>query len=155
MAASTAADLLAQLEAEQRDVEAKLKEQQQKVRDKYRDKLNARLTELQAAYDEYQAVENALQSLDGNRRAQATAARGKGTSSVAGGKAAKQFARAVKDNPGKTVTELARVLGRDKPNYLYRISAELVKTGVLRKEGKGFALVDESYTHDGGSATTK
>lgn len=54
-------------------------------------------------------------------------------------KRANQFISVVEKNPGITVGEAAKQM-KVKPNYLYRMSAELVKRGQIVKDGRGFKI---------------
>lgn len=56
-----------------------------------------------------------------------------------GGNRAEQFVKLVSENPGITVSEVARQMGI-KPNYLYRISKEVVDKGEVVKDGRGYKV---------------
>ena len=66
---------------------------------------------------------------DGRRRRRGRRARG--------GTRAAQAERLVRDNPGITISELAKKMGIT-PNYLYRVMPQLEKDGKVRKRDKGW-----------------
>jgi hypothetical protein len=55
----------------------------------------------------------------------------------AGATRADQALAAIRSNPGITIPELARKL-RIRPNYLYRVTAELQRQRRIRRRGRGF-----------------
>jgi hypothetical protein len=55
----------------------------------------------------------------------------------AGGTRADHAVNAIKANPGITIPELAQKL-KIRPNYLYRVTAQLQKERRIRKRGRGF-----------------
>jgi sugar-specific transcriptional regulator TrmB len=54
-----------------------------------------------------------------------------------GGTRADQAVKIVSENPGITASEIAKQM-RIKPNYLYRVLAELEKEGRVRKDGRTY-----------------
>ena len=57
--------------------------------------------------------------------------------SRAGGTRAEQTLATIKANPGIDITELAKKLGI-RPNYLYRVTAQLQRERKIRRRGGGF-----------------
>lgn len=57
------------------------------------------------------------------------------------GTRSKQALKAVQDQPGITIPELAQTMGIAQ-NYLYRVMPELQKDGQVRKEGRGWYPVE-------------
>ena len=55
-----------------------------------------------------------------------------------GGTRAEQALKVVRDNPGITVSELARRMSIKQPNYLYRVMNQLQSEGAVKKSGKGY-----------------
>jgi hypothetical protein len=66
-----------------------------------------------------------------------TTGRRAGQRSRAGGTRAEHTLSAIKSKPGITIPELANTLGI-RPNYLYRVTAQLQKERKIRKRGRGF-----------------
>ena len=102
-----------------------------------RSEIDSRLKELKPLYDEYLTLQKAKQALDGvdrPRRGPSTRRR-RGRPRGSGGTAAKALA-AIRQNPGITVTELARELKMRHPNYLYRVLPQLEAQGAVKKDGK-------------------
>jgi sugar-specific transcriptional regulator TrmB len=104
--------------------------------DQARSLLEQRRRELQ---DELRQIETALSGLTGRRRGP-----GRPRGSVTrtrrrrrGGTRGEQAAKHVKSNPGITPSEIAKKMGI-KPNYLYRVMADLQKEGRVRKRGRGY-----------------
>ncbi len=54
-----------------------------------------------------------------------------------GGTRAEQALKLIGANPGKTASELATEM-KIKPNYLYRVLAELEQEGKVRKDGRAY-----------------
>ena len=54
-----------------------------------------------------------------------------------GGTRADQAVKLVTENPGISASEIAKRM-RIKPNYLYRVLAELEKEGRVRKDGRAY-----------------
>jgi hypothetical protein len=106
-----------------------------------RSEIDARLKELKPLHEEYLTLQKAKAALDGvNKpaRAAAGARRGKrGRPPGSGGTAAKAL-ETIRQNPGITVTELARELKMRHPNYLYRVLPQLEAQGAVRKDGTGW-----------------
>ena len=103
-----------------------------------RSEIDARLKELKPLYDEYLTLQKAKQALDGVNRPRPAATRRKGRRGRprgSGGTSAKAL-EAIRQNPGITVTELARELKMRHPNYLYRVLPQLESQGAVRKDGK-------------------
>ena len=44
----------------------------------------------------------------------------------------------MRDNPGITVSDLARKLNIKQPNYLYRVMNQLQAEGAVTKSGRGY-----------------
>jgi predicted Rossmann fold nucleotide-binding protein DprA/Smf involved in DNA uptake len=57
-----------------------------------------------------------------------------------GGTRAEHALKHVSQNPGASASDIAGGLGI-KPNYVYRVMAELEKDGKVRKEGRGYFAV--------------
>jgi hypothetical protein len=106
-----------------------------------RSEIDARLKELKPLYDEYLTLQKAKQALDGverPRRGPSGARRGRrGRPRGSGGTSAKAL-KVIGENPGITVSELARQLKMRHPNYLYRVLPQLEAQGAVRKDGKGW-----------------
>jgi hypothetical protein len=108
-----------------------------------RSEIDARLKELKPLHDEYLTLQKAKEALEGVNRprragAGATQRRGRrGRPRGSGGTSAKAL-EAIRQNPGITVTELARELKMRHPNYLYRVLPQLESQGAVRKDGKGW-----------------
>jgi hypothetical protein len=82
------------------------------------------------------------------RRSTATRSGGRGgrtraRRSRAGGTRAEQTFAAIQSQPGITIPELASKLNV-RPNYLYRVTAELQKDRRVRKRGRGFHASNSS-----------
>jgi hypothetical protein len=105
--------------------------------------LKERREELRA---ELKQIEQALSDLGGSRRGPGRP-RGKKTgASTGGGKRrrrrrggtrAEHALKHVTEHPGATASEIATAMGI-KPNYVYRVMAELEKDGRVSKQGKGY-----------------
>ena len=110
-----------------------------------RSEIDARLKELKPLHEEYLTLQKAKEALEGvNRPKRAAAAaprRGRrGRPRGSGGTSAKAL-ETIRQNPGITVTELARELKMRHPNYLYRVLPQLEAQGAVRKDGKGWHAV--------------
>lgn len=129
--------------------------------DEKKREINARLKELRPLVDEFHRLEAAAAALDGvgaqaanapasstsggSRRAKRSGGSSNGNGSGGGGRGrpkgsgtrSKQALKAVTDQPGITIPELAQVMGIAQ-NYLYRVMPELQKDGLVRKEGRGW-----------------
>ena len=91
-------------------------------------------------------LERALASLTGGREGRRGPGRPRrSTASSAprrrrrrrGGTRADQAVKLVAENPGISASEIAKRM-RIKPNYLYRVLAELEKEGKIRKDGRAY-----------------
>ena len=106
-----------------------------------RSEIEARLKELRPLHEEYLTLQKAKEALDGvekPKRAAASPRRGRrGRPRGSGGTSAKAL-EVIRQNPGISVTELARELKMRHPNYLYRVLPQLESQGAVRKDGKGW-----------------
>ena len=106
-----------------------------------RSEIEARLKELKPLHEEYLTLQKATEALDGvdrPKRASTGPRRGRrGRPRGSGGTSAKALA-VIRENPGISVTELARELKMRHPNYLYRVLPQLESQGAVRKDGKGW-----------------
>ena len=106
-----------------------------------RSEIDARLKELKPLYDEYLTLQKAKAALDGVDRPRRAGAprrgRRRGRPRGSGGTSAKAL-NVIRQNPGITVSDLARELKMRHPNYLYRVLPQLEAKGAVRKEGKGW-----------------
>jgi DNA invertase Pin-like site-specific DNA recombinase len=102
-----------------------------------------RLKELDA---ERAQLERALASLTGGREGRRGPGRPRGTGAAAaprrrrrrrGGTRADQAVKLIEANPGISASEIAKQM-KIKPNYLYRVLAELEKEGRVRKDGRAY-----------------
>ena len=103
--------------------------------------IKERLAELDA---EKAQLERALASLTGGRqgrrgpgRPKATARRAGGRRRRRGGTRSDQAVKLVTANPGISASEIAQKMSI-KPNYLYRVLADLEKQGKVRKDGRAY-----------------
>jgi hypothetical protein len=119
---------------------------------KQRQQIEARLKELQPAHEEYLTLLEARDALagvkpaNGRRRGpgrppgsgrKKTTARKKTRRRRRGGTRAEQALTLIKQNPGITVTDIAKRMGI-RQNYLYRVTGELQKDRKVRRRGSGF-----------------
>jgi predicted Rossmann fold nucleotide-binding protein DprA/Smf involved in DNA uptake len=104
-----------------------------------------RLAELDEERKQLLEVLSALKSGGSSRRSRSPR-RGKSTRSSAprpgrrrrkGGTRAEHAEKAVADNPGIKASQIAEEL-KIKPNYVYRVMADLVKEGRVIKKGTGY-----------------
>lgn len=106
-----------------------------------RSEIEARLKELKPLHEEYLTLQKAKEALDGvdrPKRAATGARRGRrGRPRGSGGTSAKAL-EVIRQNPGISVSELARELKMRHPNYLYRVLPQLESQGAVRKDGKGW-----------------
>jgi sugar-specific transcriptional regulator TrmB len=111
--------------------------------DRARKDIESRLSDLRS---EVKRLEDALGALTGGRRSSGRPRRapakraGNGRRRgrrAGGGTRAAQAHRLVKNNPGITISELAKKMGIT-PNYLYRVMPQLEKEGKVRKRDKGW-----------------
>jgi DNA invertase Pin-like site-specific DNA recombinase len=106
--------------------------------------IRARIKELDA---ERGQLERALASLTGGREGRRGPGRPRGSSNSTGttrrrrrrrgGTRADQAVKLVSDNPGISASEIAKQMSI-KPNYLYRVLADLEKEGKVRKDGRAY-----------------
>jgi DNA invertase Pin-like site-specific DNA recombinase len=96
-------------------------------------------------------LERALASLTGGREGRRGPGRPRGSSASSGagqgsgrrrrrrrgGTRADQAVKLVAANPGISASEIAKQM-KIKPNYLYRVLAELEKEGKVRKDGRSY-----------------
>ena len=111
-----------------------------------RAEIEERLKELRPLHEEYLKLERAKAALDGvDDRPRRGRPRGS-TSSPAprrrrrrrGGTRGDEALALIRQNPGVSVSELARMMNIDPPNYLYRVMANLQADGAVTKQGKGY-----------------
>jgi Winged helix-turn-helix DNA-binding len=110
-----------------------------------RAEIDQRLKELRPLHEEYLKLERAKAALDGVDAPR----RGRPRGSAAGGGTRRRRRRRgstrgdealnlIRQNPGVTVSELARMMNISPPNYLYRVVGNLQSDGAVKKEGKGY-----------------
>jgi hypothetical protein len=124
---------------------------------KQRAQITRRLDELRPLYEEYLTLERAQEALDqlgapvrratrgrgpGRPPGRRTAARRRGRPATtrrrrSGGTRADDAAKVIRANPGITIPELADKL-KMRPNYLYRVTAQLQKERKIKKRGREF-----------------
>lgn len=114
--------------------------------DAIRKLVEERLAELD---EERTQLLDALKALDGRKSpgrprgsngkspSRSTSTRRPGRRRRKGGTRAEHAEKAVADNPGIKASEIAEQL-KIKPNYVYRVMAELVKDGRVTKKGTGY-----------------
>ena len=111
-----------------------------------RTEIEERLKELRPLHEEYLKLQRAKEALDGvdtPRRG-----RPRGSTSAGSGNGRRRRRRGstrgdealnlIRQNPGVTVSELARMMNISPPNYLYRVVGNLQSDGAVRKQGKGY-----------------
>ena len=109
-----------------------------------RAEIDNRLKELRPLHEEYLKLERAkaaLDGVDGPRRGRPRGSGGGGTRRRrrrGGSTRADETLNLIRQNPGATVSELARMMNISPPNYLYRVVANLQSDGAVTKEGKGY-----------------
>ena len=106
--------------------------------------LRARIKELDA---ERGQLERALATLTGGREGRRGPGRPRASSGSAttgrrrrrrrGGTRADQAVKLIGENPGISASEIASRM-KIKPNYMYRVLAELEKEGRVRKDGRAY-----------------
>jgi hypothetical protein len=101
--------------------------------------IRERISELDA---ERAQLSRALESLTGRRAPARGPGRPRGSSRGSGrrrrrGTRADQAVSMIGANPGVSASEIARKM-KIKPNYLYRVLAELEKEGKVRKDGRSY-----------------
>src|SRR3954453_17195883 len=103
--------------------------------------IRERIRELDA---ERGKLERALASLTGGREGRRGPGRPRSSAAASaprrrrrrrGGTRADQAVKLISDNPGASASEIAKQM-RIKPNYLYRVLADLEKDGKVRKDGR-------------------
>lgn len=112
------------------------------VLEEARDLIKRRLSDLD---EERKRLERALADIGGSvrRRGRPRGSRstgggsGKRRRSRKGGTRAEHALELIKANPGMSAGEIAKKLGI-KPNYMYRVMAELQKDGLVNKQGRGY-----------------
>jgi winged helix-turn-helix DNA-binding protein len=111
--------------------------------------IDNRLRELRPLHEEFLKLErakSALQGVDGPRRGRP---RGSGAASTGatgtrrrrrrrGSTRGDEALNIIRQNPGVTVSEMARMMNVSPPNYLYRVMANLQADGAVKKQGKGY-----------------
>jgi Winged helix-turn-helix DNA-binding len=111
-----------------------------------RAEIDERLKELRPLHEEYLRLEQAkaaLEDLGGPRRGPGRP-RGAGGATRrrrrrrGGGTRGDQALELIRQNPGVTVSELARMMSISPPNYLYRVVANLQSDGAVKKQGRGY-----------------
>ena len=110
-----------------------------------RAEIDQRLKELRPLHEEYLKLERAKAALDGVDAPRRGRPRG---STSTGGTRRRRRRRGstrgdealalLRQNPGATVSELARMMNISPPNYLYRVMANLQSDGAVKKQGKGY-----------------
>jgi Winged helix-turn-helix DNA-binding len=109
-----------------------------------RAEIDERLKELRPLHEEFLKLERAKAALDGVDAPR----RGRPRGSGGGGGTRRRRRRGstrgdealglIRQNPGVTVSELARMMNISPPNYLYRVVGNLQSDGAVKKEGKGY-----------------
>ncbi len=101
---------------------------------------------------ELKQIEQALSDLGGARRGPGRPRGSRNGASTAndrkrrrrrGGTRAEHALKHVTEHPGANATEIASAMGI-KPNYVYRVMAELEKDGKVAKQGKGYHVADDA-----------
>lgn len=106
------------------------------VIDKARDLLKGRLSEIT---DEADRLERAITSLNGSvpaRRGRPKGAKGKPRARRSGTRADEAL-ELIKGSPGIGASDIASVM-KIKPNYLYRVLADLEKQKLVTKKGRAY-----------------
>jgi Winged helix-turn-helix DNA-binding len=112
-----------------------------------RAEIDERLKELRPLHEEYLRLERAKAALDGLDGPSRRPGRPRGSSAAgtrrrrrrrSGSTRGDEALALVRQNPGATVSELARMMNISPPNYLYRVMANLQSDGAVKKEGKGY-----------------
>lgn len=105
--------------------------------EEFKTKAKERMKELEPAVREHAEL---TEFLDARKPSSNSTARAPRQSHAGrGGKRAEEFTNVVRENPGITVTEVAKKMGIQ-PNYLYRISGDLAKEGKIVKDGRGLKV---------------
>jgi hypothetical protein len=113
--------------------------------------IDNRLRELRPLHEEFLRLErakSALQGVDGPRRGRPRGSGAASAGSATGGNRRRRRRRGstrgddalniIRQNPGVTVSEMARMMNVSPPNYLYRVMANLQADGAVKKQGKGY-----------------
>ena len=110
-----------------------------------RAEIDNRLKELRPLHEEFLRLERAKAALDGLDGPRRGPGRPRGSSGTTrrrrrrtGGTRGDEALQLVRQNPGATVSELARMMHISPPNYLYRVMATLQADGSVKKQGKGY-----------------
>ncbi len=111
------------------------------VLDQARSLIQERLRELE---DEKARLERTLADLTDGKAGRRRPGRPRGSKTRRrgrrGGTRADQAVKIISENPGITASEVAKQL-KIKPNYVYRVMADLQKEGRVRKSGRGYSAV--------------
>ena len=106
-----------------------------------RAEIDERLKELRPLHEEYLKLERAkaaLDGVDGPRRGRPPRSTGSRRRRRRGSTRGDETLNLIRQNPGATVSELARMMNISPPNYLYRVVANLQSDGAVKKQGKGY-----------------
>jgi winged helix-turn-helix DNA-binding protein len=113
-----------------------------------RTEIEERLKELRPLHEEYLKLQRAKEALDGVDTPRRGRPRGSTTGSASGNGRRRRRRRGstrgdealnlIRQNPGVTVSELARMMHISPPNYLYRVVGNLQSDGAVKKQGKGY-----------------
>jgi hypothetical protein len=124
--------------------------------DEKKQEMESRLRELRPLVEEYHRLEAAVSALDGvstggaisaaasssrPRRARGKSGTGRPGRPKGSGPRAQQTLELIKEQPGITIPELATTMGI-KQNYLYRVVPGLQRDGLVRREGRGWQVVE-------------
>lgn len=113
--------------------------------EKTRTEFRTRLTELRPMVDEHNEIERLLNVLDGKDGAQRLgrpAMESGATQRSSNGNRKGEFLKVVEDNPGISTSEAAKIMGLDKPNYLFRLKRQLVDDGKMVDSGRKLYVTD-------------
>jgi hypothetical protein len=111
-----------------------------------RSEIEERLKELRPLHEEYLKLQRAKEALDGVDTPRRGRPRGS-TSGTGNGRRRRrrrgstrgdEALNLIRQNPGVTVSELARMMNVSPPNYLYRVVGNLQSDGAVKKQGKGY-----------------
>ena len=107
-----------------------------------RAEIDNRLKELRPLHEEYLKLERAKAALDGvdapRRGRPRGSTSGRRRRRRGGSTRGDEALALIRQNPGATVSELARMMNISPPNYLYRVMANLQADGAVKKQGKGY-----------------
>jgi predicted HTH transcriptional regulator len=117
-----------------------------------RTEIEERLKELRPLHEEYLKLQRAKEALDGVDTPRRGRPRGSTTGSASGNGRRRRRRRGstrgdealnlIRQNPGVTVSELARMMNISPPNYLYRVVGNLQSDGAVKKQGKGYVAAE-------------